>query len=214
MKPIIFSTPMVRAILDGRKTMTRRVMTPQPQIHMNGWLWEAKGILCWWPYNDTTPPHAPVMSQARKYTAGELLYVRETFARCGCGDFWFRADTNFTFGDNVAYCPGCDDILKWRPSIHMPRALSRITLRILDVRVERVQDISGDDAIAEGIDMESEFASLCINIEDAWYQNDLPHNSAILAVFRYLWDGINAKRGYGWDASPWVWAIRFEVVSE
>lgn len=101
-------------------------------------------------------------------------------------------------------------LYKWKPSIHMPRWASRITLEVTDVRVERVQDISEQDALAEGVDMETEHGSLCINIEDASYSSNLVYGSAIKTVFRKLWDSINLKRGYGWDINPWVWVVEFK----
>ena len=169
-RPILFSGAMVRAILEGRKTQTRRVVKP------------------------TSGPHSIEKTIGRP---GDLLWVRETW---GIHDAdparaWFRAD------------PGVEDCVakstagwKWRPSIHMPRWASRITLRLTDVRVERVQEISADDAIAEGIDRPGTMNPY------------IDGNAMVRAVFRNLWDSINAKRGYGWDVNPWVWVLVFEPV--
>lgn len=87
--------------------------------------------------------------------------------------------------------------LKWRPSIHMPRHACRITLEVTNVRVQRIQDISEEDARAEGV-----------------YPQDAIINASCRWLFRRLWDSINAKRGYGWDANPWVWAVTFERVPQ
>jgi hypothetical protein len=174
-KPILFSAPMVNAILGGRKTMTRRVA--------NGALWMApdgslkfidkRGIR---PVLDACPYGKP----------GHTLWVRETFAvNCVGGEsfVFYRADS-YPDGDGAP----------WKPSIFMPRKYSRIALRITDVRVERVQDITPDDCIREGIN---------------WVEVG-PDLSDIIDAFRSLWDGINAKRGYGWDANPYVWVVSFE----
>lgn len=118
------------------------------------------------------------------YASGDTLWVRETFAvNCvGGQDFLFYRADSYPDGDGAP----------WKPSIFMPRKYSRITLRITDVRVERLQDISEDDAIAEGIEPD-------------------PHVSTWLK-FALLWNRINEERGFGWDTNPWVWVVRFERV--
>jgi hypothetical protein len=92
--------------------------------------------------------------------------------------------------------------IKWRPSIHMPKWASRITLRITDIGVERVQDIGGDDARAEGVNPGKGPTSEILHSRETGHQN----------CFRTLWDSINEKRGYGWVKNPWVWVVEFEVV--
>jgi hypothetical protein len=184
-KPILFSGEMVRAILDGRKTQTRRVMKPQPRQLENHIAIKNRKRHC--PYGKP----------------GDLLWVRETWASHEYMDdtrpsdftksaqmlpLWYRANNqmyNFNQG-------------KWRPSIFMPRWASRITLRVTDVRVERVQDISEADARAEGV-LKAGGASLSLY--------------AARHHFSQLWDRINAKRGYGWDINPWVWVVEFELAS-
>lgn len=173
-RPILFSAPMVRAILDGRKTQTRRIVTPQP-----AGAWAAPG-------RRSCPFGVP----------GDRLWVRETYIDLGAC-FLYRADANAE-QDRALVAPR----QKWRPSIHMPREASRITLEITDVRVQRLQDVSQADAMAEGappshhsIDM----ISRQYGYEDfsrSWYAQ--------------LWEQINGPGS--WDANQWVWAITFRRV--
>lgn len=212
--PILFSGEMVRAILDGRKTQTRRV------VKRKGWL------VCG---AAAEPYHAITQRRSGKgYAAvrtecypcpygqpGDRLWVRETWAETvniDCHPDWpgrphtnsevdedglvsscviYRADGGWNWLNDIGYET---DRSSWRPSIHMPRWASRITLEVTDVRVERVQDISEADVQVEGT----------------------PNEQGIGAPdqfdFQQLWDSINAKRGYGWDANPWVWVVEFEQV--
>lgn len=160
---------------------------------------------CW---NDRTKPlHCPYGGP------GDRLWVRETFNRTDPGGlnglYYYRADTGFPWGD--AYI----GIEAWKPSIFMPREASRITLEITDVRLERVQDISEADAIAEGL-YKFSGRQLCGMPEvDTWDgRNFFYHPDTRAARFDYwnLWDKINAKRGFGWDKNPWVWVITFKRI--
>lgn len=185
-KGILFNTEMVRAILDGRKTCTRRIVKPQPTAHY--------GAQC------IKPPYQP----------GDILYVRET---------WERFECRNCEGDEKGNCPkepkksvldktcGCymyratDEIsgdAKWRPSIHMPKEAARIWLKVTDVRVERLQEITADDIRNEGL---SSAAVHCGDTEIA------------LKEWENLWNSTIKKSDlgrYGWNASPWVWVIEFE----
>lgn len=164
-KPIIFSTEMVRAILDGRKTQTRRVI-------------KDKYIKSRW--HDAEGEHILAVCP---YEAGDRLWVRETWVPSFHGlDCLYKADeaSNELFPVN-----------KWKPSIHMPRWASRINLKITEVRAERINDISTEDCMAEGLEQR-------IPYEGFRYR------------FRRLWDSINAKRGYSWESNPWVWVIEFK----
>lgn len=196
---------MVRAILDGRKTQTRRVMKVQPYpdsivtvehyhptvIDRHGDMQPGKEIFgAHWDdgeYGLRCPYGAP----------GDLLWVRETWAPLKSGNVDFAAD----WSDTQRKFAG-----KWRPSIHMPRWASRITLRITDVRVERVQDISEEDAGAEGMPDYSTLSEASgENLAEAqtrlrWRQRQ----------FASLWDQINGPGA--WEANPWVWAVSFERV--
>lgn len=131
MKPILFNTTMVQAILEGRKTVTRRVMKPQPK----GQPYRMKYSSCWPGYFADSgsdgvfrPPYNP----------GDVLYVRETFVQVAAHIYWYKADSPV------------QNIL-WRPSIHMPKQAARIFLQVKDVRVERLQDITEDGKTAEGM---------------------------------------------------------------
>ena len=225
---IIFQGWGVRAILDDRKTHTRRVITPHNSF-VDGGPWP-KGWKFDWStaYVDQGPSpagnpgpylHADLIGGDTthriysRYYIGQILWVRETWALIWTeyeADWesqtdWdvphrieYKADSGAKYpGDWPAedgsdpYCP------KWRPSIHMPRWASRITLEITDVRVERVQEISEEDAIAEGI---MRWQSERLQREDKGARTD----------FQALWDSINLKRGYGWDTNPWVWVLIFK----
>lgn len=188
-KPIIFSAPMVRAVIAGEKTQTRRVITPQPptMIYNDGTnRWYPSGV---WGGKDW---HA-------KYEAGDLLWVRETFGSSLLGDYTFlQYKATVDTDDPCAYPIDFAQYEKiesksWRPSIFMPRWASRITLRVTSVRAQRLQDINEDDAAAEGIKR---------------------HSGPYILDFAKLWDDINAKRGHSWNSNPWVWAYKFEVVPQ
>jgi len=173
-RPVLFQTEMVRAILNDRKSITRRVIKPQPYILIGTQPdeWLAKyPELC--PYGK----------------AGDRLWVRECFAVEG-SNIWYRADGTDHNG-NVEYPDGFTHIPKWKPSIHMPRKYSRLTLEITKVRVERVQEITEEDALKEGI---SEFFK----------------RGLATAQFGYLWDKMHGKK-YPWASNPWVWCVSFKV---
>ena len=206
-RPILFSGDMVRAILEGRKTQTRRVIKPQPS--MDGM--ELFTILSTTgPKKDEGKHHWAMMDEKRisfKHDDKELfsspygykgdrLWVRETWAEKSgklapyCSNIQYRAD-----GDDLVWA------LKWKPSIHMPRWASRITLEVLDVRVERVQEISDIEAMAEGI-----HTGVChkMGMQNAGSRNE----------FSALWDRINFKRGFGWGKNPWVWVVEFRRIEQ
>jgi hypothetical protein len=216
-RPILFSGPMVRALLDGRKTQTRRVLKPQPdercQSHQLVGTSIATGIPAYEardvngiPVNAYPHPKHCVSPYPRlNYAPGDRLWVKETWrgalsfdhlkpSDLPPGAVQWEADGRKAFDD---FAPG-----KLRPSIFMPRWASRITLTVTDVRVERIQDISTDDALAEGIlrSWSSGTSSLAL----------IAQGTAIMA-FQDLWDSINAKRGFGWDTNPWVVALAFTV---
>lgn len=196
-RPILFSGSMVEAILDGRKTQTRRVIHPQPDE-------------CIWfdvqptPYRHVINPQQPNVVHKNIIKCpygkvGDSLWVRETWT----------INSNVRDGDSTAYYyrASCGrNNIKWRPSIFMPREASRITLEITDVRVERLQDISEKDALAEGVlDYEVKPQTVRLPEHKAWR---LPQ-----VEFQKLWDSINKKRDYGWNSNPWVWVIEFRQVS-
>ena len=186
-RPILFSGAMVRALLDGSKTQTRRV------IKDNWWR-------CLSP--DDPDDRVTALSMCPYGVPDDRLYVRETW-RIITGIYVPSVE----FKDGTTIAPEFDDLsalpknwqdTKWRPSIHMPRWASRITLEVTDVRVQRVQEITEHDVVAEGLEL-----------------IELPNSGgcdADYAGFRTLWDSINDKRGFGWDTNPWVWAVSFRKV--
>ena len=219
MKPILFSTPMVQAILDGRKTQTRRVIK-----HTGNSMHYGK-LLCDWglsekPYMkdgllywelQTAVDDSWVFEIKPKYQPGDILWVRETWGHIahpnynqGGYDEWFvyKASKQGELPEDF----------KWRPSIHMPREAARIFLKVTNIRVEKVQDITEDDVIAEGMN-----AGICQNCgknsypEPCGCENPQPE---YIGAFAYLWNIINKKRGYGWSKNPWVWVIEFERVEK
>ena len=149
MKPILFNTEMVRAILDGRKTVTRRVVKPQPVYNPNdGFTWKGAA------YGTDLPPTEKGATYNFRCAApcrpGDILYVRETFCRQPSEEY------PFVYKASVE-TPAA---WQWCPSIHMPREAARIFLRVTDVRVERVQDIDDDGVVAEGLNIGDPFDEL------------------------------------------------------
>lgn len=196
-KPILFSAPMVNAILDGRKTMTRRVA--------DGALWTAPdGNLKFIDRRGTRS----LLDACSYGKPGDTLWVRETFM---IERFPSAPDKPLVHyrADNTAAGSAWTAARMWKPSIFMPRWASRIALRITDVRVERLQGISEEDAIAEGLTSWSNEKQPGVThygvamVDEVWSTDPR-------LVFSRLWDSINAKRGYGWDANPWVWVVSFE----
>ena len=226
-KPILFNTEMVRAILDGRKTCTRRLVKPQP-----------KSKLCYtfagsdsdtWGYPNRTAheiwgeefklPNDITEEELSKrwnppYHTDDILYVRETWERFECWN---------CEGDERGNCPkepkksvldkacGCymyrvtDEIsgdAKWHPSIHMPKEAARIWLKVTDVRAERLQNITEDGAKAEGANWKN---GKNVGWEEKMWRTAIER-------FAKIWDSTIKKSDldrYGWDANPWVWVIEF-----
>lgn len=202
MKPIIFSTPMIQAILEDAKTMTRRVMNPQPIMEDDGmWRWKD----CQWMDGSLGFPTSGIDDHAR-YRPGDTLWVRETWG-IGIqltGGIIYKAD----YADKVAPLAEGE---RWRPSIHMPREVARLFLRVKSVRVEQVQDITEEDALTEGIRgcwAEPHGNTLPFIGSAKEFGDDLCHTRR--EAFSQLWDSLNAARGYGWEMNPWVWVYEFE----
>jgi len=196
-KPILFSAPMVRAILDNRKSVTRRV------VKLSKTLDETLTESEWRNYYIKNYAKCPYG------VPGDRLYVKETFAFITNSSIeddglFYRAD-----GDFPSHLE--DELCKWKPSIFMPRWASRINLEITNVRVERVQDISNEDAIKEGIQFierdkysSQDFYGVTIDDYNTYAPN--AHTS-----FMYLWDLINKKK-HSWKSNPWVWVVEFKRV--
>lgn len=190
-RPILFNTPMVRAILDGTKTQTRRVFKAK-----NGGLW---------PRQNDLPGMRQILRECPYGQPGDRLWVRETWAyhvqAIGSatdedGPWVYAAD-----GSQALQSRLCE---RWRPSIHMPRAASRITLEITGVRVERLQDIREADALAEGV-----YSNPKVN--GMWTADGDLHTSqkdGPVRAYRWLREKLNGPSS--WDANPWVWAMTFK----
>lgn len=217
-RPIIFTAPEVRAILAGRKTVTRRVVKPQP--YPNGYRFDGREILC---HIDDLPANAMLLDVGRgkaRYTTsnlegwglhcpcgqtGDRLWVRETFLHEPADYCWeasvsipvrpamtiYRADADPT-GVGTA---------GWKSPIHMPRSLSRITLEIESVRVERLQDISSDDCVAEGVGDPVGTPLPYGSVTEAWNRRS----------YQLRWETINGPDS--WTANPWVWVLSFKRVT-
>lgn len=190
MKPILFNTEMVKAILAGRKTVTRRIAFPNDDLqefdctkYPNGWWFRGRAYKSW---QDVQYDILPLC----KYKVGDVLYVRETWCKGslngGAEQYFYKAD------DNDFHC-------RWKPSIHMPKEAARIFLQAINVKVEQLWDITEQQAILEGIRIG---------------MGGLPYFSCRDA-FAGLWNSTIKKSDldkYGWDANPWVFVISFERV--
>lgn len=191
-RPILFSGEMVRAVLAGRKTQTRRIVKfrdPRWEVSDEG---DGTGKLWpYWPCYVTGEPECiPVVCPHGK--PGDHLWVRETWGYVIDPDRFGQPDA---VSHSVVYKANADARpAKWRPSIHMPRWASRITLEVTEVRVERLRQITPGDAEREGI---AEYAKQH-NLGGYW-----------TTAFARLWDEINGPRGFGWGANPWVWVVSF-----
>lgn len=210
-RPILFSAPMVRAILNKRKIQTRRIAKP---IKHPDWGNEySPGALI------TEKESNSVIERACPYgSKGERLWVRETFSQHPqFADIAYRADgEEFEDSDGFLWAP------KWKPPIHMPRSASRILLEITGVRVERLQDISEQDAVFEGLKALTKDDGKTIkygipdndgypgNDDIGWHWCDW-HVSPILA-YKRLWESINGKGS--WVLNPWVWVIEFKLINK
>jgi hypothetical protein len=210
-RPILFSAPMVRAILDGRKTQTRRVVKPQPSPEL---LQEYAQIRV---MRGSTRTDAQMLTDCVPCPfglPGNRLWVRETTAEgwtYGGGNavVWYRADGQARFKERpdivCDYAPPPDN-LRWRPSIHMPRWASRITLEITDVRVQRLQEISDEDALAEGLRSDGSLGAQC-SVELPGHRT---HHDSPKECFRLLWESIHGPGS--WDVNPFVWVIVFRRI--
>jgi len=207
-RPILFSGDMIKAILENRKSQTRRVIKPQPVISapvVYNWH-ESRGV--WRNYHD---PGARF--RCPYGVPGDRLWVRETWKTASQYDDLppSRLPCHaFEKGQDIVYAADAEDSYslsgRLRPSIHMPRWASRITLEVMGVRVERVQEISEEDAKAEGINPIYDKDMYCD-------ERDLTHIHGT-GGFIDLWDSINAARGYPWADNPWVWVVEFIAASK
>lgn len=196
-RPILFSAPMVRALLDGSKTQTRRTVKFNDRLDR----WDADGF---YQVQNETISKEPWNEKAIRWNIacpfgqpGDRLWVRETFAKIiGQTAGWIETDyrATYTHGDRMGDLMGVKK--KWTPSIFMPRDASRITLEITGVRVELLQEISEADAIAEGVQL--------LKTQSALDRGVWAHRYA------QLWESINGPGS--WKKNPWVWVLEFQKV--
>lgn len=221
-RPILFNSEMVRAVLDGRKTQTRRVTKFTPETPLREPFCSADDDMHW---TDWFPSRTDGTDHRRGYrcpfgVVGDRLWVRETHAYVFRGSrnpgpysgeemgvFCETTDSDTFHVEYAATVPEVDWEHGFRPSIHMPRWASRITLEITNVRVERVQEISEEDAKAEGAQPMSEDGAL------GWGQYDGTHPSCynFRWGFKRIWNDAYGERD-SWGLNPWVWAITFKVL--
>lgn len=196
-RPIIFKAEMVRAILNGHKTQTRRVFKPQPDRDGKvdvGEIGTSDGVA----YVRGARGGHCTRVPCPYGKSGDQLWVRECWGVDNIGALpILQIDAlRFRATDSMQSTPD----IGWRPSIHMPRWASRITLEITGVRVEKLQDIGEDDAAAEGV-------------SERFSPPDHVMSIGRIAAFHDLWDSINLQRGYAWNTNPWVWVVEFKRIT-
>lgn len=236
---MIFNGEMVRAILDGRKTQTRRIVkgTDGAVKFCKEWDINGEEIFVVLGEKDHTGMNPVLGAISCPFGAiGDRIWVRETWGVVSheldedgriqpwtpdrpatvihempfgngyySGHAIYAADGDFTWGDDDGYEDGRSC---WKPSIHMPRAASRILLEITDVRVERLNAISEEDAEAEGIDMEALYDSQ--DCYDCIANHNMTGRPTVTGAFKYLWESIYGEEG--WKSNPWVWVIEFKRI--
>lgn len=216
-KPILFNTEMVRAILDGRNTCTRRLIKPQPDkkhIYPLGFVTdstEKKEVGCFGFAANEYGGSIQYVKPPYRYAPGDILYVRETWCALPVNE------AGHMRGHSIYYYRADGDLRpegwrgKWHPSIHMPKEAARIWLKVTDVRVERLQDITPKGAESEGV---GNLFYDDIGYGEKNYGTEVdPEYGIAKEQFAWLWESTIKKSDidrYGWDASPWVWVIEFE----
>lgn len=209
MKPILFSTSMVQAILDGRKTVTRRIIKNIPEGAHRIEYDNGKWIACYGKYDNGAFCDYEKPIRPQPYKAGDILYVRESY----CPKYFdtsiavglkynrnaYKADYHKETIGHIVPEP------KWKPSIHMPKEAARIFLRVVSVHAERLQDMPHDGAEREGI-------YYCENCGFTWEKDPHIFLRTPMSSMEFLWDLTYKKRNYAWrwEANPWVWVIEFE----
>lgn len=203
-KPILFNTEMVRAILDGRKTCTRRLVRFLPGENPQWTGYIKDGLMLYNGRNESCIRKAP-------YQPGDILYVRETWQYLyeldgneqiieGTGKYYYAATDTIPFDTYVDASGVTHERVPWHPSIHMPKEAARIFLKVKAVRVERLQEITGQDVLKEGLNSHVH--------PQAFYFDGNQRE-----MFEKLWNSTIKKSDldrYGWDANPYVWVIKFE----
>lgn len=221
-KPILFNTEMVRAILDGKKTVTRRVIKPQPKSKLcyvyagshkkdiGRWEYPSKTAHDFWGEEYRLPDNITKEDLKKRwnppYHADDVLYVRETWGEgYEEGTYIYKADDKLA---NLSEFKESSKLI-YHPSIHMPKEVARIFLKVTNVRVERLQECGKGWCI----DIEKE--GIVTPQDPILYINDDAFHDALREEFQKLWNSTIKKSDinrYGWDANPWVWVIEFERI--
>lgn len=197
-KPILFNTEMVRAILDGRKSCTRRICKDVNAYMVPDMEFYNADKRTYAVHNYADLKHTEPLSLVERkcpICPGDILYVRETFVQAASHIFWYKADDK----EFLSKC------INWKPSIHMPKEAARIWLKVTDVRVERLNDITVEECKKEGI--WDDYQTLSDEYHDMLMEKAYPE------TFGKLWNSTIKKSDldrYGWDANPYVWVIDFE----
>lgn len=198
-RPILFNDEMVRAILDGRKTETRRVVLPQPPLSraIAGSEFSVGGRDYRCPYGQ---PGDRLWVREAHYLHNSCVWARLPWTRRQYIEDTYRGPR--TFEEYCFFRASFDRAFSgsWRPSIHMPRWASRLTLELTEVGVERLQDITGEGVVREGVDTRGLESDLRTIVPRARVR------------FAELWNDIYARCGFSWDANPWVWVVRFKLL--
>lgn len=196
-KPILFSTPMVKAILEGRKTMTRRIFK-NPMKKYIGYRNRCAGLL-----DETSKPltEKEFYELYSPYTKGDVLWVRETWSVIDWPDGTTarKYETVYKATPPVRY----PYKIKWAPSIHLMKNKARLFLKVESVHVERLHAITETDAEKEGVE------KIPLFIPGGKYSKGMIPQASYKAGFYKIWEELNGKREFGWDRNPWVWAIEF-----
>ncbi len=204
-KPILFNTEMVRAILDGRKTCTRRICKDANECTVPDMDFYNADRRTYAVHNFVDKEHTEQLSTAERtcpICTGDILYVRETWKEAPKGYYYYEDWQK----DDIA------DVTKWKPSIHMPKEAARIWLKVIDVRVERLQDITYNGALREGSEgIRCDHVALGVHgctdcMNTGWIE---PPQVEFMQIWNSTIKKSNLDR-YGWDANPWVWVIEFE----
>ena len=223
LKPILFNTSMVQAILEGRKTSTRRIIKNKYENSNIEWFENKYGRKLVYMQNDAKVTKNSDGSENRQlraceeirppYKVEDILYVRETWCQSteiepnyGKQEYHYKASPD----DFIRQAP--EGFIKWKPSIHMPKVAARIFLKVTDIKVQRLQDITEDEAQQEGID--PEVAIEYSNWRPTFYDPDSGGEPNYREAFKDLWDKLYKKKGYGWDSNPWVFVISFRRVDK
>lgn len=223
MKGKIFNAQEVQSMIAGNKTQFREVIKPQPIGDKTTLVECPDNKFRWVKFGDNVNVASDLFNFP--YQVGEKIFCKESFLqKLGSTQLPSGEHETFFTGSEVEYVEdGAQE--RWdnpdvyypnwwkkRPAQHMKQEHSRLFLQITEIRVKRLQDISEEDAIAEGLDFKNEHSQLCFNIEDQTYSNDLIDGSAVKTIFAKNWNATHKKPEEKFEASPWVWVIEFKQV--